>query len=112
MATRALHPALAWVVVRDGSRVFTLRWRRGDQVAYVLVGARIGDYGLEAVATIAVPSTGWTDLQQVRVRGEAWLIERRSDPAPIRVGRRGHGEATAPVSSGPSVLTGGAPGCD
>ena len=76
MATRALHPAVAWVVVQDGSRVFTLRWRRGDQVAYVLAGARIGYCGAEAVATIPVPSAGWSDLQQVRDRAQAWLTER------------------------------------
>ena len=57
---------------RDG---FTVRWRRGDPVAYVLEGKRIGDCatGVGVLDTIPVTPSGWTDLAEVRLLGQRWL---------------------------------------
>ncbi len=53
---------------------YTIRWRRGDPVAYVLGGKRIGDHGMtEVVDTIPVSPTGWTDLAEIRLLGQRWL---------------------------------------
>jgi hypothetical protein len=55
----------------------TIRWRRGEAVAYVLAGNRIGDHGMsEVLATIAVAPTGWTDLAEIRALGQRWLRTR------------------------------------
>lgn len=57
-----------WVFL-DRSRTdgFTIRWQRGDSVAYVLSGRRLGDHGMsEAVGTIPVLPGGWTDLAEIR----------------------------------------------
>ncbi len=45
----------------------TIRWKRGDSVAYVLSGARVGDHGMtEVLDTLPVLPGGWTDLAEVR----------------------------------------------
>lgn len=50
---------------RDG---YTIRWRRGDSVACVLAAKQIGNHGMsEALDTIPVLPTGWTDLAEVRL---------------------------------------------
>jgi hypothetical protein len=63
---------------RFGARVFrlrfTVRWRRGDQVAYVLDGQRIGDHGIaDVLGTIPVAPAGWTDLAEIRSLGQRWV---------------------------------------
>lgn len=56
---------------------FTIRWRRGDQVAYVLSGQRLGDHGMaEVLGTIPVSPAGWTDLAELRTLGQRWIRAR------------------------------------
>lgn len=58
---------------------YTIRWRRGDPVAYVLSGQRIGDCGMaDVVVTIPVPPTGWTDLAEIRQVGQRWRGQHRN----------------------------------
>lgn len=58
---------------------YTIRWRRGDPVAYVFADrqAADGDPTLGAIDTIPVSKTGWTDAVEVRAVGTRWLRERR-----------------------------------
>jgi hypothetical protein len=52
---------------------FTIRWKRGDPVAYVLSGRR-DDHGMHGVLdTIPVLPAGWTDLAEVRQLGWKWI---------------------------------------
>ncbi|MGH3941086.1 MAG: hypothetical protein ACRDTG_21090 [Pseudonocardiaceae bacterium] len=52
----------------------TVRWRRGEPLAYVLDGKRIGDHTLAGVLdTIPAPPTGWTDLADLRLAAQRWL---------------------------------------
>jgi hypothetical protein len=56
---------------------FTIRWKRGDPVAYVLSGQRVGDHGIsEVLDTIPVLPVGWTDLAEVRQLGQKWMRAR------------------------------------
>lgn len=54
---------------------FTIRWRRGEPVAYVLHGRRIGNHATVDGVLAAIPatSTGWTDLTDIRSLGSRWL---------------------------------------
>lgn len=57
---------------RDREDGFTIRWRRGDRVAYVLSGQRVGDQGMtDVLDTIPVLPAGWTDLAKI------WSLRRR-----------------------------------
>ncbi len=72
-ATPSTSP-VGWVFLHhrraDG---FTIRWRRGDRVAYVLDGQRIGDHGMaDILDTIPVLPAGWTDLAEIRLLGQRW----------------------------------------
>ncbi|MGH3925575.1 MAG: hypothetical protein ACRDTT_22415 [Pseudonocardiaceae bacterium] len=66
---------LPWVFHnRDHQEGITIRWRRGEPVAYVLEGKRVGDHATAGVLdTIPVAPTGWTDLAQIRFLGQRWL---------------------------------------
>ena len=66
---------VGWVFLdRKRQDGITIRWRRGDPVAYVLDGKRIGDHALIGVLdTIPVAPTGWTDLTDLRLAGQRWL---------------------------------------
>ena len=60
---------------------YTIRWKRGDQVAYVFAGRQMEAYPdaplvVPALTTIPVSSSGWTDFAQIRVVGEQWLRTR------------------------------------
>jgi hypothetical protein len=56
---------------------FTIRWRRGEPVAYVLDGQRLGDHAMTNVlGTISVAPTGWTDLAEIRQLGQRWARAR------------------------------------
>ena len=72
---------VGWVFLnqhREGG--ITIRWCRGDTVAYVLRGCRIGEHMTTGVLdTILVTPTGWTDLAEVRLVGRRWV---RQQPAP------------------------------
>ncbi len=57
---------------------YTIRWRRGDTVAYVLPDHQLGNHSMaEVLDTIPVPQKGWTDLAEIRALGTRWL--RRHD---------------------------------
>lgn len=62
---------------------YTIRWRRGDTVAYVLRGKRLGDHGMaDALGTIPVLPQGWTDAAEIRAVGKRWAQEGRKTDAP------------------------------
>jgi hypothetical protein len=71
-------PPVGWVyLARHRHDGYTIRWRRGDSVASVLAGKRIGDLGMtEVVDTIPVLPAGWTDLAEIRALAERWLSRR------------------------------------
>lgn len=66
---------IGWVFLdRHRQEGFTIRWRRGEQTAYVLDGQRVGDHAMAGVlATIPVLPEGWTDLAEIRLLGQRWL---------------------------------------
>lgn len=69
---------VGWVFIIDRHRHngFTIPWRRGDPVAYVLSGRRLGDHGMaDALGTIPVLPGGWTDLAEIRLLGRRWARE-------------------------------------
>lgn len=70
---------VGWVYLEDG---FTIRWRRGDTVAYVFNGEqRWADPATTpVVATIPVATTGWTDHTQIRSLGRRWVQEKTRTP--------------------------------
>jgi hypothetical protein len=48
---------------------YTIRWRRGDAVAYVLDGKKLGDHGMvDVIGTILVLPCGWSDIA-AEIRG-------------------------------------------
>lgn len=62
-----------WVYLRSAN--CTIRWQRGDKVAYIFEGKQMeanSDEGVAVLATIPVSSTGWTDLADVKLAGENW----------------------------------------
>ncbi len=70
---------VGWVFLdRHPSEGVTIRWRRGEPVAYVLHGQRIGDDTTTTgvLDTIPVTPTGWTDLAEIRLLGQRWLRQR------------------------------------
>ncbi len=78
MSTR--HAAVGWVHQAN----YTLRWRRGDAVAYVFRGAReCPDSGEGAIDTISVNPAGWTDLAQIRRLLECWLEHNSRPPGAV-----------------------------
>ncbi len=65
---------VGWVFInrhhRDG---ITIRWRRGEPLAYVLSGQRVGDYGTaDLLGTIPVLPAGWTDHGEIRHLAQRW----------------------------------------
>jgi len=67
---------ITWVFLDAG---YTVRWRRGDPVAYVFEGEQMHHHSdAGAVDTIPVPSVGWTDMAEVRHVGRRWLRHPRS----------------------------------
>ena len=78
-AMPAFHPT-AWVYLPSGD--CTIRWQRGDKVAYVFEGKQLDTYPdaclkAEVLDTIPVSPKGWADLAHVRRLGEAWVKGRR-----------------------------------
>lgn len=52
----------------------TVRWRRGEVVAYILDGKRLGDHMLVGVlAKLSVSPAGWTDIADIQTLGQRWL---------------------------------------
>ncbi|MGH8603494.1 MAG: hypothetical protein ACREXR_12205 [Gammaproteobacteria bacterium] len=69
-----------WVYVPSGD--CTIRWQRGDNVAYIFKGKRLETHPnetlrAELLATIPVSSKGWTDLADVKLAGENWVKAKR-----------------------------------
>jgi hypothetical protein len=73
---------VGWVFLdRYRAHGFTIRWRRGDRVAYVLSGQRVGDHGMtDILGTIPVLPAGWTDLAEIRGLGQRWMRGRGESP--------------------------------
>lgn len=74
-AAPAYRPT-AWVYIPSGH--CTIRWQRGDKVAYVLSGKELETYPDEALRikvldTIPVARKGWADIDHVRLTGEHWV---------------------------------------
>ncbi|MGH3940442.1 MAG: hypothetical protein ACRDTG_17755 [Pseudonocardiaceae bacterium] len=72
--------ATGWVYLRSGN--CTIRWQRGDAVAYIFEGKQLETYPdeplrVEVLATMPVSSKGWTDLADVKLAGENWVKARR-----------------------------------
>ncbi len=71
----------AWVYLPLGD--CTIRWQRGDNVAYIFEGKQLETYPDEPlrvdilVDTIPVSPKGWTDLAHVRLVGESWVKAKR-----------------------------------
>lgn len=70
---------VGWVYLEDG---FTIRWRRGDTVAYVFSGEQpwADPATTPVVATIPVAKKGWTDHTQIRSLGQRWVREKAGTP--------------------------------
>lgn len=69
----------AWVYLQSGN--CTIRWQRGDDVAYVFSGRQMETYPdeplrVKVLATIEVSPQGWADLAEVRRVGQRWLRSR------------------------------------
>jgi hypothetical protein len=65
---------IGWVFIdryhRDG---ITIRWRRGDPLAYILPGNKLGDHSTTNVlGTIPVQPAGWTDHNEIRHLAQRW----------------------------------------
>ncbi len=74
------RPLVGWVYLSVGSG-YTIRWERGDQVAYVFAGKQAETYPdkpltVPVLATIPVSASGWVDLAQIRLVAERWLRTR------------------------------------
>lgn len=71
-------PLTGWVFLdRHRHDGYTIRWRRGDRVASVLSGQRVGDHGMaDVLGTIPVLPAGWTDLAEIRLLGQRWMRAR------------------------------------
>ena len=70
----------AWAYLPSGN--CTIRWQRGDNVAYIFEGKQLETYPdeplrVEVLATIPVLPKGWTDLAHARRTGENWVKTRR-----------------------------------
>jgi hypothetical protein len=75
-----MNSPTAWVYLHQGD--CTIRWQRGDTVAYVFEGRQLESYPdetlrIEILATIPVSPKGWTDLTHVRRVGEHWVKAKR-----------------------------------
>ena len=67
---------VGWVYLSSGD--CTIRWQRGDSVAYIFNGKQLETYPDEALrvralATIPVSSSGWGDVADIRLAGENWV---------------------------------------
>lgn len=78
-AAPAYRPT-AWAYLTSGD--YTIRWQRGDDVAYIFEGKQFKTSPEQALSlpvldTIPVSLKGWTDLTHVRRLGEGWVKTRR-----------------------------------
>ena len=75
-----MNSPTAWVYLPSAD--CTIRWQRGDKVAYIFEGKQLDTYPdetlrVEVLATIPVLPKGWTDLTHVRLTGEHWVRAKR-----------------------------------
>ncbi len=75
-----MNSPTAWAYLPSGD--CTIRWQRGDKVAYIFQGKQLDTYPdeplrVEVLDTIPVLPKGWTDLAHVRLLGENWVKARR-----------------------------------
>jgi len=78
-AAPAYRPT-AWAYLASGD--CTIRWQRGDNVAYIFEGKQLETYPdeplkVEVFDTIPVLPKGWTEMDYVRRIGENWVRVRR-----------------------------------
>lgn len=68
---------IGWVHLRGGAHApegYTIRWRRGESVAYVLPGRQLSSHAVVDVVTrVDVPPRGWVDLAHIQAHGQRWL---------------------------------------
>ncbi|MGH3927934.1 MAG: hypothetical protein ACRDTT_34580 [Pseudonocardiaceae bacterium] len=68
---------MGWVHLRGGvnnPEGYTIRWRRGDPVAHVLMGKQLDSHAItDVVTTVEVPLRGWVDVAHIRAHGQRWL---------------------------------------
>lgn len=74
------HRPTGWIYLR--SRDCTIRWQRGDNMAYIFEGKQMKTYPDEplranVLTTIPVSSKGWIDLNQIKILGEKWAEAKR-----------------------------------
>lgn len=83
--TTTPRPPIGWVFLdRHRNDGYTIRWQRGDPVAYVLAGNQMFSHQTaDVLHTITVSPTGWTDLAEIRRLGQAWMRQ-ASSAAPRR----------------------------
>lgn len=77
--TSAYRPTV-WVYLPSGA--CTIRWQRGDNIAYFFEGKQLETYPdetlrVEVLATVPVSSKGWADIADVRRVGENWVKAKR-----------------------------------
>ncbi|MGH3920370.1 MAG: hypothetical protein ACRDSG_15240 [Pseudonocardiaceae bacterium] len=67
---------------------YTIRWRRGDGVAYVFADREAcdGDRVVGAIDMIPVSKAGWTDAVEVRAVAARWLREPARTAVPHQPG--------------------------
>jgi hypothetical protein len=65
---------VGWVFLNQHrSGGITIRWRRGDPLAYVLPGRRLGDHSTTGLlGTIPVHPAGWSDHGEIRLLAQRW----------------------------------------
>ncbi|MGH3912520.1 MAG: hypothetical protein ACRDTC_03785 [Pseudonocardiaceae bacterium] len=67
---------VGWVFLNAG---YTIRWRRGEPVAHIFDGRQMFTHGTAGVLdTIPVPTSGWTDLAEIRLAGQRWLRQQHN----------------------------------
>lgn len=73
-ATLSTAP-VGWVFLnRYGHDGITVRWKRGETVAYVFDGKRLGDHGSVGILDkIQVVPAGWADLNDIRQLALRWI---------------------------------------
>lgn len=64
-----------WVYIKSGD--ITVRWQRGDTVAYIFDGKQLETIPGKAPKTLAIDTvpvitTGWFDISNIRMVGEKW----------------------------------------
>jgi hypothetical protein len=65
---------VGWVFINQyRSGGITIRWRRGDPVAYILPGNKLGDHTTTHIlGTVPVHPSGWADHTEIRHLAHRW----------------------------------------